>query len=135
VRYLLDVNALVALALLEHEFHGRVAEWARTLASEETPELATCSITELGLLRILAHAEPYGVGLSEARALLLQLKKSGAFQFTFISDDHDVSHIPSWVKTAKQTTDGHLVQLAKANGAVFASLDKRIPGAFFIPGG
>jgi hypothetical protein len=53
--------------------------------------------------------------------------------FTFIPDGQDISHLPSWVKTAKQTTDGHLAQLAGANSAVLATLDRRIPQAFLIP--
>jgi hypothetical protein len=51
----------------------------------------------------------------------------------FIPDDRDISHLPAWVKTSKQTTDGHLLQLAAANGAVLATLDERIPGAYLIP--
>jgi hypothetical protein len=65
--------------------------------------------------------------------LLLELKNSTHVRFTFIPDDHDVSHLPKWVNTPRQTTDGHLVQLAKANAAVLATLDRRIPGAFFVP--
>jgi hypothetical protein len=53
--------------------------------------------------------------------------------FTFIPDGQDISHLPRWVKTAKQTTDGHLAQLAGANSAVLATLDRRIPQAFLIP--
>jgi predicted nucleic acid-binding protein len=33
MKYLLDVNALVALGFLEHEFHERVARWVRGLAA------------------------------------------------------------------------------------------------------
>ena len=33
MRYLLDVNALVALGFFEHVFHARVASWARRLKS------------------------------------------------------------------------------------------------------
>jgi hypothetical protein len=51
----------------------------------------------------------------------------------FLPDDRDVSHLPAWVKTAKQTTDGHLLDLARANGAELATLDVGIPGAFVIP--
>jgi hypothetical protein len=51
----------------------------------------------------------------------------------FIPDDHDVSQLPGWVKTPKQITDGHLAQLAKANGAMLATLDAGIPKAFLIP--
>jgi hypothetical protein len=62
---------------------------------------------------------------------LLQLKAASALKF--IPDDHDISHLPAWVKTAKQTTDGHLAQLAKAKGAIVATLNSRIPRAFQIP--
>jgi hypothetical protein len=71
--------------------------------------------------------------VADARALLLRLKKANGLNFTFIADDHDLSHMPSWVITVKQTTDGHLVQLARAKGASLATLDKKIPGAFQIP--
>jgi predicted nucleic acid-binding protein len=97
------------------------------------PELATCSITELGFVRVLAQATQYGFTIAHARTLLLRLKAGSSLKFTFIPDDHDVWHIPAWVKTAKQTTDGHLVQLAKTKSAILATLDERIPGAFLIP--
>jgi predicted nucleic acid-binding protein len=130
MKYLLDVNARVALGLLEHEFHERVGHWV----SREGADLATCSITELGFVRVLAQAPQYGQTVSDARALLLKIKSASVFTFTFITDDHDVSRLPAWVKSASQTTDGHLLQLAKANRATLATLDRKIPGAFLIPG-
>jgi predicted nucleic acid-binding protein len=133
MKYLLDVNVLVALGFLQHEFHESVASWVHTLASREIPELATCSITELGFVRVLAQASQYGFTISHARTLLLRLKTGNSLRFTFIPDDHDVSHIPAWVNTAKQITDGHLVQLAKAKNAILATLNEKIPGAFVIP--
>jgi len=131
--YLLDVNALLALGFLQHEFHVRVASWVNVLASQGTPQLATCSITELGFVRVLAHAPDYAFTVSQARTLLLRLKKARILRFAFITDDHDISRLPTWVKTAKQTTDGHLAQLASANGAILATLDRKIPRAFLIP--
>jgi predicted nucleic acid-binding protein len=133
VKYLLDVNSLVALGFLQLEFHERVASWVHTLTFRGAPELATCSITELGFVRILVQAPQYGFTIAHARTLLLRLKTQNSLKFTFIPDDHDVSHLPAWVKTPKQTTDGHLVQLAKAKGAILATLDERVPGAFLIP--
>jgi uncharacterized protein len=127
------VNVLVALGFLQHEFHQRVASWVRTLASRGVPELATCSITELGFVRVIAQAPQYGFTIAHARTLLLRVKTGNSLKFTFITDDHDVSQIPAWVKTAKQITDGHLVQLAKAKNAILATLDEKIPGAFLIP--
>ena len=133
MRYLLDVNALVALGFLQHEFHKRIASWVRALASKGVPELLTCSITELGFVRVLAQAPLYGFTVSQVCSLLLRLKAENTLKLTFISDDHDVTHLPAWVKTAKQTTEGHLAQLARANGAMLATLDRRIPRALLIP--
>jgi len=133
MKCLLDVSALLAFGILEHEFHERVADWIRGLSSMAALELATCSITELGFVRVVSQTPRYGFTTPEARALLLQIKARHAEMFTFIADDHDISRIPGWVRHPKQITDGHLVQLAKANGAVFATLDGRIPGAFLVP--
>jgi uncharacterized protein len=129
VKYLLDVNALVALGFSRHEFHDRMAAW---LHAQKFPPLATCSITELGFVRVLAQASAYGFTVAQARTLLLQLKKS-RIDLTFLPDGHDISHLPAWVKTSKQTTDGHLVQLARASEAVLATLDEKIPGGYSIP--
>jgi predicted nucleic acid-binding protein len=130
VTYLLDVNALVALGFTHHEFHERVAAWIK---SARFPAMATCSITELGFVRVLAQAPSYGFSVTQARTLLIRLKKADILSFTFIPDDHDVSQLPTWVKLPKQTTDGHLSRLAQANGAELATLDERIPGAYLIP--
>jgi len=133
VKYLLDVNALVALGNEEHAQHERVARWEKALASKGIPEFATCPITELGFVRILAQVPAYGFTGAESRELLLQLKAAASVKFTFLPDDHDASRLPHWVLHPRQTTDGHLAQLAKANGAVLATLDENIPGVFLIP--
>jgi uncharacterized protein len=133
VKCLLDVSALVAFGIAEHEFHERVANWVRDLGAAEPLELATCSITELGFVRIVAQTPQYAFNVSETRTLLLRLKARHGEVFTFIADDHDATRLPGWVKGPKQVTDGHLVQLAKTNGAVLATLDRGIPGAFLIP--
>jgi len=128
--YLLDVNALVALGFINHEFHGRLATWVQ---SKNVPNLASCSITELGFVRVLAQAPAYGFSVNQARTLLLRLKEAGTSPLRFISDEHDVSHLPAWVRAPKQITDGHLSKLATANAAVLATLDENIPGSYLIP--
>ena len=128
--YLLDVNALVALGFLNHEFHARVAAWVR---SHNSPHLASCSITELGFARVLAQAPAYGFTVAQARTLLLRLKQAKNSTLTFIPDNHDISHLPAWVRAPRQITDGHLSKLASANGAVLATLDENIPGSYLIP--
>lgn len=128
--YLLDVNALVALGFMNHEFHGRVASWVE---SNDSAQLASCSITELGFIRVLAQAPAYGFTVVQARTVLVRLKEARAADFVFIRDDHDVSQLPGWVRTPKQITDGHLTKLAGANAAVLATLDENVPGSYLIP--
>ncbi len=128
--HLLDVNALVALGFAQHEFHDRVARW---VGKQKPATLATCSITELGFVRVLVQAPAYGLAVAQARTLLLRIKQADTPKFAFMPDDHGISHLPSWVKAAKQITDGHLAKLAAAQGAVLATLDARIPGAYLIP--
>ncbi len=133
--YLLDVNALVALGFMNHEFHARVAAWVQSghPRSSAAKRLASCSITELGFLRVLSQAPAYGFSVAQARTLLLLLKEGLNSRVTFIPDEHDVSHLPAWVKAPKQITDGHLSRLASAKGAVLATLDESIPGSYLIP--
>jgi predicted nucleic acid-binding protein len=128
--FLLDVNALVALGFIHHEFHDRVARWVK---ARGFPALATCSITELGFVRVLSQAPVYGFTVADARNALLRLKRTKTLPLVFIADDQDISRLPTWAKTPKQTTDGHLVQLAAAHGAVLVTLDQKIPGAYLIP--
>ncbi len=128
--YLLDVNTLVALGIVNHEFHGRVASWVQ---SSRSANLASCSITELGFLRVASQAPAYGFAVAQARTLLERLKHAASSRLVFLPDAHDISHLPNWVRTPRHITDGHLCQLAKANAAILATLDEKIPGSYLIP--
>jgi uncharacterized protein len=130
MKYLLDVNALIAFAFQHHQFHNRVTAWIR---AERVPSLLSCSITELGFVRILAQTPGYQLSIAQARNLLIELKRNRVVPLGFVADDIDISRLPGWVKSPKQTTDGHLVQLAAGYGAVLATLDRGIPGAYLIP--
>lgn len=130
MKYLLDVNALMGLGFQGHAFHGAVEAWVHSLGRAD---LATCAITELGFVRVLAQIPDYEISVETAREMLISLKASSRVSFTFIADDLGIDRLPSWVKQAKQTTDGHLASLAKSHGGVLATLDGKIPGAFLIP--
>jgi predicted nucleic acid-binding protein len=112
-------------------FHLQVARWVGSLPKEV--ELATCSITELGFVRVLAQAPQYRISIDHGRAILRKLKANQTRRFRFISDGLGVERLPSWVATARQTTDGHLLELAEEHGAKLATLDQGIPGTFRIP--
>ncbi len=130
--YLLDVNALLSLVLDDHQFHRRVTAWVKNLNFEEDA-LASCSITELGLVRILPQLPEADFSVSEAQLFLAKIKAASGLSFVFLADHLGAGQLPRWVKQAKQTTDGHLSALAKAHGGILATLDGKIPGAFLIP--
>jgi predicted nucleic acid-binding protein len=130
MRYLLDVNALISFGVTQHQFHQRVVDWIR---SERGSTFLTCSVTEIGFVRVVASVAMYGLSVVQAKTLLLGMKANRAQPLTFLSDANDISALPAWVRSPAQTTDGHLLQLAKANGADLATLDAGIPGAFLIP--
>lgn len=76
MRYLLDVNALIALGITRHEFRDRVRDWVASLSANGTPELATCSITELGFVRIVSQIPAYRVTLEQPKSQLSMLNAS-----------------------------------------------------------
>ena len=129
-KYLLDGNVLIALGIRQHQFYVRVATWVE---ARQFSSLITCPITELGFVRILAQNPAYATDFEQATVQLARIKQKPEYSIQFMSDDQDVAGLPAWVKTGGQTTDGHLLQLASAHGAVLATLDAKIPGAFVIP--
>jgi len=130
MKYLLDVNALIAFGVTQHQFHRRVVDWIRTHGGST---FLTSSLTEIGFVRIVSSVPIYGLNVAQARDLLLEMKENAAQLLTFLPDGNDISLLPGWVINPKQTTDGHLLQLASAHGALFATLDEGIPGAYLIP--
>jgi predicted nucleic acid-binding protein len=130
MKYLLDVNTLTAFGLTQHQFHQRVVDWIR---SQRGSIFMTVSVTEIGFVRVVAGVPMYGLDVSQAKGLLHGMKTNTAQPLTFLPDANDITALPGWVKSPGQVTDGHLAQLAKSNGALLATLDKGIPGAFLIP--
>ncbi len=130
MNFLLDVNALLALAHGAHVHHGRVARWVADLGPES--QLATCSITELGFVRIAPQAR-LSPHVAAARGLLAELRGSTRPPFVRLVDDIGADSLPAWADTPTATTDGHLTALATRRGAQLATLDRGIPGSFQIP--
>ena len=130
MKYLLDVNALLALAHQDHADHEKASIWYRETAGAASAFL-TCPITELGFLRVSMQAG-LSRNLDAAQDTLSGMKKSSRVPFDFIPDSVAVDQLPPYVRTPAQLTDGYLLQLAKATGAKLATLYAGIPGALRI---
>jgi uncharacterized protein len=133
VRYLIDVNVLVAWAWEAHSCHDRVENWIKSLQKQSGSALLTCAITELGFLRVSLQIPGYSIDITGAQAALSSMKNARQLGHLFISDDISGTVLPDWVRTPRQLTDAHLTQLAAAAQAQLATLDRGIPGAFIIP--
>lgn len=130
--YLLDANVLISLALQEHTFNKRVEQWIASLKIKDDT-LASSPLTELAFIRVLTQLPDTEMSVADAKNLLARMKLLSRVSFVFIADDQGANHLPAWVQTAQQTTDGHLAELATAHGAVLATLDSKIPRSFVIP--
>lgn len=130
MRYLLDVNTLVALGHTQHVHHAPAMQWfAGLLPAEDT--LGTCAITELGFVRVSVQAglQP---DISAARLALEKMKSSSQVGMELWEDRVGVNRLPAYVRKPAELTDGHLLELARAHRAQLVTLDGSIPGALLI---
>jgi predicted nucleic acid-binding protein len=130
VKYLLDINVLIALAHTSHSLHGKALSWYSSILS--TAEVFhTCSITELGFVRVCA-ATGLQADVAAAKHALIKLKSSSQVPFVRLTDALGVETLPAFVKNSRMITDGHLAALASRNNAKLITLDAKIPGSVFI---
>jgi predicted nucleic acid-binding protein len=133
VKYLLDVNVLVAWGWKEHFDHGRVAKWLAYERSKPDTEFLTSPIPELGFVRVSVQRAAGTVAVKEAWSALEGMLASLGQTHSFIPDAQRGSGLPVWCKVAAQTTEAHLLALANANDAKLVTLDTAIPDAFVVP--
>ena len=133
MKYLLDVNLLVAWGWSDHVEHERAVIWIASARKQKATMLLTSSIPELGFVRISVQRTGGRVTVREAGKTLAGMVSSLGTRHVFLADDRSARDFPDWCHHASRTTDAHLLQLAEAHGAKLATLDTGIPGAFLIP--
>ena len=131
MKYLLDVNALIALTHGAHVHHTRAAAWYRSI-KQAAPGLCTCAITELGFVRVAVQTG-LQIDVSAARTALANFKASSPVPIELLADGIGADRLPAFARTPSKLTDGHLLELAKKHGAILATLDTGIPGALLPP--
>lgn len=128
MRALLDVNVLIALFDQDHVFNDRAHEW---LEREGGGGIATCPLTENGLVRILSHPN-YSKAVRLVPAEVVQrLSRFCGFQdHAFWKDsvslrDDEVFQIEQLVGP-RQVTDLYLLALAVREGGRLVTFDEGI---------
>jgi predicted nucleic acid-binding protein len=123
-RYLLDVNVLVAHAILEHVHHKTVVDQLEQL-TKKGARLFTCPIVELGLTRNTMRIG--SLSIDEAKQLLENERINLNFQL--VADSISASELPHWIQGYRQTTDAYLSVLAEKHSLKLLTIDKAIPNA------
>jgi hypothetical protein len=127
VKYLLDVNVLIALLDQEHVFHARAEDW---FADHAPRGWATSPHTENGVLRILGSPRyPQGASTPAAAAELVRsLTDYGRHEFW----PDEISILTSRLVNSKSlansahVTDTYLLALAVHNKGRLATFDRRL---------
>ncbi len=119
MKYLLDVNAVVAALLPAHADRARFVAWARR---HRPADFATCALTELGFVRVAVAA--YGYSVADARTMLRQHQRDGVGYLATLPRPAEV--MPDWVQGHNQTTDGYLCAVAASHGLKLATFDSGI---------
>lgn len=126
-RLLLDVNVLVALLDEAHVHHAVV----QNLIAQSALKIATCALTENGVLRVLnlPGYSSYGpAGFVAVREQLAQLCQDKDHQFwscnVSLTDHSKINW--SRVTGHNQITDVYLLALAVSHGGALATLDHRV---------
>jgi toxin-antitoxin system PIN domain toxin len=132
MKYLLDVNVLVAWGWADHTEHDRVARWIGKVRKPGRDCLLTSAIPQLGFVRVSVQRTGGQVTPEAAGEVLREMLRSLDAVHEFVPDDQEAFRWPAWCKAASGTTDAHLLALAKAHGAELATLDRGIPDAFVI---
>ena len=124
VRYLLDVNVLVALLDEDHIHHEPATEWFDTRGLQ----WAICPFTEAGLLRHMTRPRTGGMSMEEATALLAALAQEPGYRYQPISADWRTLCGPFFKRLFghNQITDAYLLGMAVRDGLVLVTFDRAI---------
>lgn len=123
---LLDVNALVALAWSNHQFHAAVA--AR-LEQRPATRWATCALTQLGFVRLSSNPKVVGVRKTPAEAVSLLAELTRDPHHVYVDALPALPEAASFFRRLlghQQVTDAYLLAVAGASGATFLTLDRRL---------
>ena len=124
---LLDLNILMALLWPAHEHHDAAHRWA---AARRRAGWATCTLTQLGFVRLVSNPSFSKEALSPARAVVLLAENLAHPAHEFWSEDvplpEAVAGMEGSLQGYRQVTDLYLLSLAHRRKGVLATFDRGI---------
>jgi len=124
---LLDINILTALLWPTHEHHEVVHRW---FGGRANAPWATCSLTQLGFVRIVSNPAFSRDALSPGEAVALLGENLGHPAHEFWTDRLEVPvgvrDMEARLQGYRQLTDAYLLALAHRRKGVFATFDRGV---------
>lgn len=124
---LLDVNALLALAWPNHQFHARAQAW---FIAEAARGWSTCAVTQLGFIRLSSNPKytPLAKRPAEALALLEQLIAKRRHRYLELAPtlpSPPFRDLATRLIGPNQVTDAFLLATARHHGVPLVTFDAR----------
>ena len=116
MKYLLDINVLLAAIWANHPQYAIADAWLRGKS------VVVCPISELGFLRVSTNKKAIAAGMNDARKALEKFLDEA--KASRIPDD--LPALASNPATSDQVTDQYLAALASQHGYKLATFDREI---------
>ena len=134
MRYLLDVNVLIALLDRDHVHSDVAHSW---WAGEDHNRFATCPLVENGAIRILSNPNYSSTAKFTAKQVIEKLGEFvKLFDHEFWSEDlslrDDEVFLADKIYGPRQITDIYLLALANKNDGCLVTFDTGIPTSALV---
>lgn len=123
-RYLLDVNALIALIDQNHAHNAAMTTWANTAGRK----WAICPFAEAGFLRFATRPATGSMTVPQATKILESVAKHPGYSYHAVSGDWLTLSQPFFKRLHghKQVTDAYLLGTAIHDGLILATFDQKL---------
>ena len=133
--WLLDANALIALAWIAHEHHERMHRWFKRHAREGW---ATAALTQAAFVRVIAQPAFSGHAISIGEIAEVLLRNTAHPKHRFLALDFGIEQVlgccTGGLRGHRQVTDGWLLTLAIRNGVRLVTFEAGIARLLATPG-
>ncbi len=119
MKYLLDVNVLIAGIWASHDQHAAALKWL------SGRQIVLCPITELGFIRISTNKKVLNASTERTRELLSKFAADAKAERI----PADLDALDSHPRKSDQVTDHYLADLAAKHGLKLATLDGQLKHA------
>ncbi len=116
MKYLLDLNVLIAGIWTSHDQHAAALRWL------SGKQIVLCPLTELGFVRISTNKKVLNAAMDRTRELLAKF----AVDANADRIAADLSALDSHPRKSDEVTDYYLADLAAKHGLKLATLDGRL---------